>query len=194
MQKHAIWMGITVASFVLAAGSVSAQTTREGVVDHRESEAQQNETVPAQRGESQNETVPAQRGTPNNETVPAERGTPNSETVPARRGTLSVPSDLVLWRVGRTDLTLIWMDNASFEFGVEVERGIPTRERGGVNYNFERLFNVEERVESRVEGTGMRTDADDGLQPDTQYCYRLRAYRGDTVSDYSEPECTRTQP
>lgn len=180
MQNHAIWMGIAVASFVLAAGSAGAQTTREGVVDHRESEAQQNEAVPAQRGESQNETVPAQRGTP------------NSETVLAERGTLSAPSDLVLWRVDRTDLTLIWMDNASFEFGVEVERGTPTRERGGVNYNFERIFNVEERVESRVEGTGMRTDADDSLQADTQYCYRLRAYRGDTFSEYSEPKCART--
>jgi hypothetical protein len=155
--------------FAVSAGAAIAQTAREGTVDHRGGETPQNETVPAQRGEPQNEVVPAQRGT------------------------LSAPSDLTLWRVGRDALTLIWMDNASFEFGVEVERGTPTRERGGVNYNWERVFNVEERVEAHVEGTGLRTDADDGLQPDTRYCYRLRAYRGETVSEYSEPACARTQ-
>ncbi len=182
MQKYSMGLGVALLALGLAAGSAMAETARQGTTDHRESEARQNETVPATRGERQSETVPAQRGAP------------NSETVPAERGTLSAPSDLVLWRVGRTGLTLIWMDNASFEFGVEVERGTPTRERGGVNYHWERVFNVEERVESRVDGTGMRTDADDGLTPDTQYCYRIRAYRGDTFSDYSETECVRTQP
>lgn len=161
---------LVAALVAMSASTAIAQTTREGTVDHRGDGTQQNETVPAQRGGPQNETVPAMRGT------------------------LSAPSDLVLWRVGRADLTLIWMDNASFEFGVEVERGTPTRERGGVNYNWERVFNVEERVESRIEGTGMRVDEDDGLNPDTQYCYRLRAYRDGAFSEYSAPECARTQP
>jgi len=159
---------LTVATFIGIGGAL-AETVREGTVDHRESSERQNETVPATRGEPQNEIVPA------------------------TRAELDAPSDLVLWRVGQTDLILIWMDNASSEFGVEVERGIPTRERGGVNYHFERIFNSEERVQSRVEGTGMRTDMDDGLEPDTRYCYRLRAYRGETVSDYSEPTCAQTQ-
>lgn len=159
-----------VAAFIaMSAGAATAQVSGDRTVDHRDSEAQQNETVPSQRGEPLNEVVPAQRGT------------------------LSAPSDLVLWRVGRSDLTLIWMDNASFEFGVEVERGTPVRERGGVNYNWDRVFNVEERVQSRVDGIGLRLDEDDGLAPGTQYCYRLRAYRAGTFSDYSEPECTQTQ-
>lgn len=159
-----------VAALVVASvGTAMAQTTRAGTVGHRGSE------------------------TPENETVPVQRGGPQNEIVPAQRGTLSAPSDLVLWRVERDALTLIWMDNTSFEFGVEVERGTPTRERNGVNYNWERVFNVEERVQSRVEGTGMRSDEDDGLAPGTQYCYRLRAYRAGTFSDYSAPECTQTQ-
>ena len=129
-----------------------------------------------------------------NETVPARRGSPRNETVPARRGTFAAPSDLALGDVQRTSLTMIWRDNTPFEHGISVERGTPTRERGGTNYHWEHVFNVEERVESRAEGTGLRSDDDDDLQPDTQYCYRVRAYRDETFSDYSETVCARTLP
>lgn len=70
---------------------------------------------------------------------------------------------------------------------------MPSAERGGINYNWQHVFNVEERVTSRVEGTGWRSDGDDGLTPNTAYCYRLRAYRGDFFSEYSNPVCVQTE-
>ena len=187
-------------SCVRGEGQCSCQwngTGDRGAVDHR-----------SENGETprRNETVPSQRGTPNNETVPARRGdsvdhrnendesSRQNETVPARRGTLAAPSQLMLGEVQPTSLTLVWMDNTIFEHGVAVERGTPTRERGGTNYHWEHVFNVEERVESRMEGTGLRSDGDDGLNPDTQYCYRLRAYRDDVFSEFSDPVCARTEP
>jgi hypothetical protein len=117
-----------------------------------------------------------------------------NEVVPARRGSLIAPSGVTLSEVDRTSLTLEWHDNSRWEFGVEVQRGTPTRERGGINYHWRRVFNVEERVEIREQGTGMRSDGDDGLTPATAYCYRLRAYRDDVFSDYSTPTCTQTLP
>ncbi len=84
------------------------------------------------------------------------------------------------------------MDNATMEYGVSVERGTPTEARGGINYHWKHVFNVEERVDSRMRGTGWRTDGDDGLNRGTEYCYRLRAYRNRAFSDYSEPVCTHT--
>lgn len=41
---------------------------------------------------------------------------------------------------------------------------------------------------SRVEGTGERSEMDDGLRPGQRNCYRLRAYRGEgeATSDDSE--------
>jgi hypothetical protein len=117
-----------------------------------------------------------------------------NEVVPARRGTMAAPSDVTLSNVTRTTLTLEWHDNTRWEFGVEVERGTPTRERGGINYHWRRVFNVEERVESHTQGTGLRSDGDDGLTPATRYCYRLRAYREGNYSGYSNATCTQTLP
>mgnify|MGYP001828541012 FL=1 len=116
-----------------------------------------------------------------------------SEVVTARRGTLTAPSDVTLSDIRRTSLLLAWMDNSRKEHGVSVERGTPVKTRGGINYNWKRVFNVEERVESRTEGTGWRSDRDDGLSPNTEYCYRLRAYRNGAFSEYSAPVCSRTK-
>lgn len=113
-----------------------------------------------------------------------------NETVPSRRASLQAPSDLALAADTSTSLVIHWRDNATSEFGVHVERGTPERARGGVNYNWRRVFSSEERVTSRVSGTGPRSDIDDGLTQGTRYCYRLRAYRGETVSEYSDIECT----
>jgi hypothetical protein len=157
---------------------------------------------PPAAGEGQSEIV-----APNNrsedrrsETVRTRRATSaddgendrRNEIVPARRGGLAAPSDLTVSGLRRTALTLAWHDNARGEFGVSVERGTPTEARGGINFNWQHVFNVEERVESRQLGTGMRSDGDDGLTPSTEYCYRLRAYRDDAYSDYSATYCTLT--
>lgn len=53
----------------------------------------------------------------------------------------------------------------------------------------------EERVDSSVSGTGIRSDEDYNLSPGTNYCYRLRAYSGfdrSEVSGYSEVVCIMT--
>ncbi|MEE2526506.1 fibronectin type III domain-containing protein [Hyphobacterium sp. HN65] len=113
-----------------------------------------------------------------------------NETVPARRGRLPAPSDVSIGADTPTSFEISWQDNARSEHGVQVERGIPVRERGGVNYNWRRIFNSEERVDSRVRGTGPRSDIDDGLVQGTLYCYRLRAYRSDQTSDYSDIACS----
>ncbi len=115
-----------------------------------------------------------------------------NETVTSRRGRFPAPSDVTLSGVHRRSLSLHWMDNATVEYGVSVERCTPTEVRGGINYHWKHVFNVEERVDSRMRGTGWRTDGDDGLNPGTEYCYRLRAYRNKTFSAYSEPVCTHT--
>mgnify|MGYP003113702897 CR=1 FL=1 len=113
-----------------------------------------------------------------------------SETVSARRGQLPAPSELVLNVVTPTSIAISWQDNAGSEQGVHVERGTPVRARGGVNYDWRRVFSSEERVESRVRNTGARSDIDDGLVPGTLYCYRLRAYRAEQVSAYTDIACS----
>lgn len=117
-----------------------------------------------------------------------------SEAVPARKGVLPAPSELTLSEVGRTSLRLTWTDNSTVEHGVAVDRGMPVEDRGGMNYRWRHAFNAEERVTSRVQGTGSRTEEDDQLEPDTVYCYRLRAYRKDHYSSYSRQACARTSP
>jgi hypothetical protein len=141
-----------------------------------------------------NEVVPARRGRPSVVDHRTQNtGAPRrNETVPARRGVMPAPSDATISEVGRTSLRLNWMDNATVEYGVAVDRGIPVEDRGGINYQWKHAFNVEERVMSRVQGKGWRTDVDDQLEPDTEYCYRLRAYRKSEYSDYSTLVCART--
>jgi hypothetical protein len=117
-----------------------------------------------------------------------------NEVVPARRGGLPAPSQLTLSEIGRTSMRLNWMDNATGEFGISVERGTPVPDRGGINYGFKRVFNVQERVMSRVRSTGWRTDLDDRLAPGTEYCYRVRAYQSKPTrySSYTPVVCART--
>jgi hypothetical protein len=107
-------------------------------------------------------------------------------------GEIPAPSHLTVSEVSRTSLTLNWTDNATNEYGVSVQRGTPIEARGGINYQWKTVFHVEERVDSRVKGTGLRSDGDNGLNPNTEYCYRLRAFYMKQVSAYSEPVCTRT--
>jgi hypothetical protein len=107
---------------------------------------------------------------------------------------LLAPSDVTLTNVTNSSLTLSWTDNATTEYGVWVERISPVTDHDGTKSQWEHVFNVEERVDSRVKGTGVRSDGDDGLNPDTEYCYRLRAYYLKEVSAYSRAICTRTEP
>jgi|GEM_PF-3591462 len=105
---------------------------------------------------------------------------------------MKAPTDVTLYDVTDNKLTISWMDHANNEYGVSVERGKPMEDRGGINFNWQHVFNVEERIDSNVKGSGWRTDGDDGLAANTEYCYRLRAYRKAEFSDYSQAVCVRT--
>ncbi len=108
------------------------------------------------------------------------------------KNSINSPSKVTLYDVTNSQLKISWVDNDSTEYGVSVERGTPEKDRGGVNYNWQHVFNVEERIDSNVKGTGWRTDGDDGLASDTTYCYRLRAYHKSKFSAYSSISCTTT--
>jgi hypothetical protein len=116
---------------------------------------------------------------------------------PSGKGTgLVAPSNLAASNITNSTLTLTWTDNSDNEHGVEVYRVDPVAaRRDGESWEFIGLF--EERVDSRVKGTGSRSDEDYDLSPDTNYCYRLRAYVGfdrSQVSDFSENVCIKTKP
>jgi len=106
---------------------------------------------------------------------------------------IKAPSSVTLYDVTSNRLSISWMDNANNEYGVSVERGMPQNDRGGINYNWQHVFNVEERIDSNVKGTGWRTDGDDGLSSNTEYCYRLRTYHKKQYSDYSTTVCKFTE-
>ena len=110
-----------------------------------------------------------------------------------RRQIIEAPSNVTLYDVTNQGLSISWMDNANNEYGVSIDRGMPIEDRGGINYQWQHVFNVEERIDSNVKGTGWRTDGDDGLASDTEYCYRLRAYNKTDFSEYSSPVCTTTK-
>jgi hypothetical protein len=70
---------------------------------------------------------------------------------------------------------------------------VEARQTGDMSWELVGL--LQERIDSNVKGTGWRSDEDYDLSPNTNYCYRLRAYFGFNqaeVSDYSEQVCTIT--
>jgi len=154
--------------------------------------APNNITAPNNRG---TRLSPEATETLRQEALAAQRNGADSrrnEVVRARRGRFAAPSDLQIGEIQSTSLSFFWMDNTAFEHGVAVERGMPTVERGGLNYNWQHVFNVEEQVSEQADDTGWRSYTDDRLAPGTAYCYRLRAYRSDVFSEYSNPVCEQT--
>ena len=121
-----------------------------------------------------------------------------NEVVIAKRGSIQAPTQVTLSGIKSDSLTLNWFDNAKVEYGVSVERGTPTSGSRGVNYHWGRIFNVEERIDSQVKGTGWRSDHDVNLKSNTQYCYRLKTYKKRNqntqyqYSSYSYPVCIYT--
>jgi len=106
---------------------------------------------------------------------------------------LKAPSKVNLFDVNDHNISISWVDNSDKEYGVAIERGQPIQDRGGINYQWQHIFNVEERIDSNIKGIGWRTDTDDGLKSNTTYCYRLRAYDNIHYSPYSSSVCTQTQ-
>ena len=110
---------------------------------------------------------------------------------------LETPSNLSVDDVSRTTLSLAWVDNSNSEFGVELYRIDPIAARLDQGADWELVGLFEERVDSNVKGTGLRVDEDYDLAPDTNYCYRVRAYAGfdrSDVSGFSGSVCTKTKP
>jgi len=113
---------------------------------------------------------------------------------PASSG-LAAPSNLTISGVTDTALILSWSDNSDREYGVEVYRVDPVAARVNQADGWMFIGLFEERVDSNVKGTGLRSDEDYDLEPNTNYCYRLRAYVGfdrSEVSDFSGNVCTKT--
>lgn len=110
---------------------------------------------------------------------------------------LATPTRLRVREVTGSTLTLVWTDNSSTEFGVEVYRIDAVAARSGDGASWEFIGLAEERIDANVRGTGSRSYTDQDLAPGRDYCYRTRAYVGfDRVrtSGFSESVCGRTDP
>jgi len=166
----------------------------DNVTDHRDENRCDQREDPGASSDAGNEVVPARRGTPPVGDRPGTATEP-SENAPLHTG-LEAPSILAVGGVTSTTLVLYWQDNSTREFGVELYRMDPVaaRRTGAPNWEFVGLF--EERRDTFVTGTGARSDEDFDLSPETNYCYRMRAYVGfdrSEVSSFSETICTLTE-
>jgi len=105
------------------------------------------------------------------------------------------PTDLTITNLGQDHLTLNWVDNSVREFGVDIFRMDPVAAKKGRSVIWERIADYSERIDSNVTGKGARSDSDFELTPDTNYCYRVRAYFGfsrSEVSEFSNVACIKT--
>lgn len=110
---------------------------------------------------------------------------------------LATPTGLRVRKVTSDTLTLVWVDDSTTEYGVEIYRIDPAAARRGDDASWEFIGLAEERIDSNVTGTGSRMYEDYDLTPETGYCYRMRAYMGfDRVrkTGFSETVCGRTDP
>lgn len=82
----------------------------------------------------------------------------------AAAGPPSDPSGLVATATGQSSINLTWVDNSSDEDGFAIERS---------------LTGVGSWVEIDTVAAGVETYDDTGLDPDTEYFYRVRAFRID---------------
>lgn len=163
-------------------------------IDHRKSKSTKNKNHPVKKRTESNQII-----APNNKNIAnqrkyssvlkkTERGTKGPKTTEVKP-----PTQVTLYDVTNDSLSISWMDNANNEYGVSVERGTRKKDRGGINYGWQHVFNVEERIDSNIKGTGWRSDGDDGLLPNTEYCYRLKTYNQSSASLYSQPSCVLTE-
>lgn len=82
----------------------------------------------------------------------------------------AAPTGLALTVVDRTDIKLDWTDNATNEDGYKIERSL-----NGVDFTV---------IDTVVADTETYTDED--LDEFTQYYYRVRAYKGEEYSNYTD--------
>jgi len=95
----------------------------------------------------------------------------SNDTVP-----LPAPANLGASAVSISRIDLSWTDTASSETGFRIERS-----SDGTSF-----------TEINTVGTNVTTYADTGLSASTQYWYRVRAYNGSGLSDYSNQTSATT--
>ncbi|MBL4619141.1 MAG: fibronectin type III domain-containing protein [Marinicaulis sp.] len=119
----------------------------------------------------------------------------NEQLSDEKKPDMAAPSDVQIGGITSTTFQLSWTDNPDREFGVELHRMDPITARRDRKVSWEFIGLFEERDNSKVKGTGRRSDQDYQLEPDTNYCYQLRAYSGFDrveVSGYSKTVCAKT--
>ncbi|MCC2670575.1 MAG: hypothetical protein K0Q72_3046 [Armatimonadetes bacterium] len=89
---------------------------------------------------------------------------------------LAAPTDLLTTPVSATSLRLTWADQSTAEDGFAIERSFGAG-------NWQEVGSAPANAEEYL---------DTGLQPDTGYSYRIRAYNNDGFSPYSEAAPGRT--
>jgi titin len=90
----------------------------------------------------------------------------------------SAPTSLSISSISQTQLNLTWKDNSRNELGFKIERALTS------SGPFTQIATV---------GANVRSFADTGLQRDTRYYYRVRAYHAAGDSAYSGTSSGRTK-
>ena len=99
-------------------------------------------------------------------------------TTPACGSAPNKPTNLTASAISSSEINLTWTDNSDNEDGFKLER----KELGGTY------------TEIKTLAVNVTSYSDTGLNPDTTYYYRIRAYNSFGHSDYSNEANTTTKP
>jgi uncharacterized delta-60 repeat protein len=90
----------------------------------------------------------------------------------------NAPSNLSATAISASQINLGWTDNSSNESGFKIER------KTGIGGTYSQIATVGANVTTYSNTTG--------LDPSTQYCYRVRSYNANGDSPYSNESCATT--
>ena len=90
------------------------------------------------------------------------------------------PTRFDLRNITQTSIGLQWKDNSNNEDGFKIKRRI-----GEGSWEYFKTIDAND-------GTGLINWADNGLTPDTRYCYEVKAYN-DSGEAFSGPQCADTE-
>ncbi|MDZ7364066.1 MAG: fibronectin type III domain-containing protein [candidate division KSB1 bacterium] len=93
---------------------------------------------------------------------------------------LNTPTGLTATTVSNTRIDLAWTDNSGIEDGFKIE--------------FSTVGNTGPFTEIATVGANVQTYSSLGLNPNTEYFYRVRAYKATNYSDYSNVSSATTLP